>query len=75
MENIFRQVQTDIRFKVQKNVTYPAHIHEDIELIYVKQGSCTAFCDGVRYALKENSFFLVFPNQVHHYTECICRSI
>lgn len=71
MENIFRQVQTDILFKVQKNVTYPAHIHEDIELIYVKKGSCTAFCDGVRYALKENSLFLVFPNQVHHYTECL----
>ena len=71
MENIFRQVQTNIIFKIQRNVTYPAHIHEDIELIYVKKGSCTAFCDGRKYTLKENALFLAFPNQVHHYTECV----
>ena len=70
LENVFRQVKAKIEFWYQHSVNYPAHIHEDIELIYVKKGSCTAFCDGRRYTLGENTFFLAFPNQVHYYTEC-----
>lgn len=71
MENVFRQVKAKIEFRRRKSVDYPAHIHEDIELIYVKEGGCTAVCDGRKYALTENTVFLAFPNQVHHYTECV----
>lgn len=70
MERVFRQVKAKIEFWRRHSVDYPAHIHEDIELIYVKKGRCTAFCDGRKYPLGENTFFLAFPNQVHHYAEC-----
>lgn len=70
MENVFRQVKAQIEFGRRRNVNFPAHIHEDIELIYVKKGSCTAFCDGRKYVLTSKDFFLAFPNQAHHYTEC-----
>lgn len=71
MENIFRQVKAKIEFYIRHTIDYPAHIHEDLELIYVKKGRCTAYCGGKKYTLEEGSLFLAFPNQVHHYTECV----
>ena len=71
MEKIFREIKKQPILEIRKNLNFPPHIHDDIELIFVKKGGGTAFCDGKKYRLKENAFFLVFPNQVHHYNECI----
>lgn len=71
MEKIFREIKKRIDFRNSKNLNFPPHIHDDIELVFVKKGRATAYCDGKKYTLKENDFFLVFPNQVHHYSECV----
>ena len=71
MEKVFRQIKKRISFGWRTDIDFPAHIHEDIELIYVKKGGGVACCDGMKYTLAENSFFLAFPNQVHHYSECV----
>lgn len=71
MEKIFRQIRRNPEFQKRDGLDYPPHIHDDIELVFVKRGGATAYCDGEKYILKENSFFLVFPNQVHHYSECL----
>lgn len=70
MERIFREVKKNLILITTKELNFPVHVHEDIELIYVKKGSGTACCDGRTYKLEENSFFLVFPNQVHFYEDC-----
>ncbi len=70
MSEIFREIKNKLVFKNEKELNFPAHIHDDIELVFVKKGGGTAYCDGKKYALTENSFFLVFPNQVHHYSDC-----
>lgn len=70
MQKIFREFKSEIIFKYSQELDFPAHIHEDIELVYVKRGSGTAFCDGKKYTLSENSFFITFPNQVHSYKDC-----
>lgn len=71
MQKIFREVKKQIIFGSRKNLDFPAHVHDDIELVFVKKGGGIAYCDGKKHILSENSFFLVFPNQVHHYTECL----
>jgi len=71
MENIFRELRNKPVFRKKDCPDFPNHIHEDLELLYVKKGSGTAFCDGKSYRLTEGSFFLVFPNQVHRYTDFI----
>ena len=71
MKSVFREVRPQIMFRPRTSVDFPAHIHEDIELIYVKKGRCAAFCDGRKYILEDNTFFLVFPNQAHHYAESV----
>ena len=70
MQNIFKETKTDIDFICSTWIDFPVHIHNDIELIYIRKGSVTAFCNGKRYDLKAGSFFLVFPNQVHRYVDC-----
>jgi len=70
MQKIFRKIEKQIIFERRTILRSPAHIHDDIELIYVQKGSGTAHCDGKKYRLTEQSFFLVFPNQVHHYSDC-----
>ena len=70
MSEIFREIKNKLIFKNEKELNFPAHIHDDIELVFVKKGGGTAYCDGKKYTLSENSFFLVFPNQVHHYSDC-----
>ena len=71
MKEIFREVKSRISFQTRTNPDFPAHIHDDIELVYTKQGSGTAYCDGKKYTLTDNSWFLVFPNQVHHYVDFV----
>lgn len=70
MQKVFREVKHQIFFSKAKGINFPAHVHQDIELVLTLKGGGTAFCDGKKYELKDNSFFLVFPNQVHHYQEC-----
>ena len=70
MQKIFREVKKELFFKKRTFLNYPPHIHEDIELVYVKKGGGNAFCNGKKYTLNQNTVFLVFPNQVHHYSEC-----
>ena len=45
-------------------------MHDDIELVYTKKGRGTAYCDGKKYTLADGTWFLAFPNQVHHYADC-----
>ena len=74
VEKVFREISDikgNLHFKFEKNVDFFAHVHEDIELVYVKHGEAVAYCNGVKYTLCDNSFFMVFPNQIHHYTDSV----
>lgn len=70
MHAIFREIKPKIIFKKRKNLDFPAHVHDDIELVYTKHGQGTAYCDGKKYTLSDDTWFLAFPNQVHHYADC-----
>ena len=67
MEQIFREVKTKISLYQTNNPDFPSHIHDDIELCYIKKGSGTVRCDGKKYEVSDGSWFLAFPNQVHSY--------
>lgn len=69
MLQIFRENRPQITYFMRKKADFPAHIHDDIELVYVKKGRGIAWCDGKKYNLTDHAMFLVFPNQVHKYTD------
>lgn len=70
MQTIFREIKSKIIFDKKSNPDFPAHVHDDIELVYTKHGRGTAYCDGKKYTLTDGTWFLAFPNQVHHYADC-----
>ena len=70
MQTIFREIKSKICFRQIINPDFPAHVHDDIEMIYTKRGQGTAYCDGKKYTLADGTWFLAFPNQVHHYADC-----
>lgn len=70
MQTIFREIKSNITFRKRTNPEFSAHVHDDIELVYTKHGRGTAWCDGKKYTLTDGTWFLVFPNQVHHYVDC-----
>ncbi|MBR2861229.1 MAG: helix-turn-helix transcriptional regulator [Clostridia bacterium] len=71
MKEIFREIKKQPTINRIDHLNFPAHIHDDIELVFVEKGGGEAYCDGKKYTLTENSFFLAFPNQVHYYNNCV----
>lgn len=70
MEKIFREIKQKMILRQNTKLNFPAHVHDDIELVFVEEGGGTAYCDGKQYLLQKDTFFLVFPNQVHRYVDC-----
>lgn len=45
------------------------HIHPDLELIYMSEGTSMATADSVTEPLEAGDIYLAFPNQIHYYTD------
>lgn len=45
------------------------HLHKELELIFVKEGSCRAVINNKTYELKSGDLCLTFPYQVHYYPD------
>ena len=74
MKKVFREtreIKNSLHFKSSERIDFPAHIHEEIELVFVKKGESSAFCNGEEYKIGDNTFFMAFPNQIHHYENSI----
>ena len=56
---------------ISSALTALPHLHKEIELIYVKEGSAIAYADKNSYKLKKGDLFLSFPNQIHYYTNSV----
>lgn len=44
-----------------------AHLHKELEIIYVRKGETVAYADNNIYMLNAGDMFIAFPNQVHYY--------
>jgi len=52
------------------NLTFNAHMHEEVEIVYMIEGTAHAFSGGVECSLSPGDFFVAFPNHVHYYDNC-----
>lgn len=49
------------------NLDYPVHLHNALEFVYLRKGSCRVQCDGSWYMLSPGQLFVSFPNRLHCY--------
>ena len=49
------------------SLSFGAHIHNHLELVFMLNGCSRAYVDGTDYAIHANDAFIVFPNQIHMY--------
>lgn len=78
MKKYYREEDTDFRFSQYPLTGFPAHLHSELELMYIQQGSIMAYRDGEGYFLTQGSLFLISPNQVHSFhnsTDCQCLTL
>ncbi|MBQ3022066.1 MAG: AraC family transcriptional regulator [Clostridia bacterium] len=60
----------DLHFHIAHSLTFGAHMHESVEIIYLEEGTAHAFAGGKDCNLSAGDFFVVFPNSVHYYDNC-----
>ena len=47
------------------------HFHKEVEIIYIKDGSCNAYADKNGVTLNKGDLFISFPNQIHYYENSV----
>lgn len=50
-----------------ENLTFPPHLHKEIEFMMCLEGEIEVSCNGKSAVLKPYDFLLVFPNTIHSY--------
>ena len=68
MKYFVEQKGCTVTEKTADNLDYASHLHDHIEMVYVFGGNCRITVDDKTYDLMPNDFFIVFPNQIHSYT-------
>ena len=63
----YETIHNPCRIFKSNKLQYVAHLHRDIEMVYVLSGQTKAYVDSVEYILNEGDLFIAFPNKVHYY--------
>lgn len=54
--------------KESKDLSYPSHLHKEVEIVFVLSGEIEITINGKSQILKENSLAIAFPNTIHSYS-------
>ena len=66
---LLHQENPNIQFLSRTNLDFPQHLHNVLELVFVRTGSVTAVTGNRRYPLHAGDVFVSFPNQPHGYED------
>lgn len=67
MDIVYENKTHLIEYSVDRSLSQTAHLHKELEIIYVRQGKSVAYADNDSYLLTAGDMFIAFPNQVHYY--------
>ena len=59
----------------RNNLRFPAHLHRAVELGVVEQGRCILQVEGQRIVAEQGDIFVIFPNLIHSYEECVSKTL
>lgn len=75
MHPFYEDRQQNFRCFSVDNLTFPAHLHNTAELIFVQNGALEVTIQNHRAVLHTHEAALIFPNMIHSYrTEETCKT-
>ena len=66
---VLHQENSNIQFHVRSTLDFPVHLHDVLELVFLREGTVKATSGGKSYTLGPGDIFVSFPNQPHGYTD------
>lgn len=67
MELFYENNNDRYKFSTFRNMSFPAHLHSDLECIWLKEGELTVTVNHCIHTLTAGEIFLAFPHQIHQY--------
>ena len=67
MDVIYENKTQLIDYSISSGLAPYAHLHKEIEIVYVRSGKAVAYADKNSCLLDAGDMFIAFPNQVHYY--------
>lgn len=68
---LYENRNSDFFYKDAQNgaskLQFSSHLHYHVEMVYMLEGSSTAYIDSEKYTVEAGDFFIVFPNQIHRF--------
>lgn len=68
---IYERWGTAVHVARRDELAFAPHMHDEVELVYIKNGPVTAYVDDKEYTLKDGSLLVIFPDQLHSYVDCV----
>lgn len=76
MQPFYEDKQDEFRCTLIQDITFPAHLHSAVELIYLLEGSLEVTVQNQTKRIRKDEAALIFPDIVHSYlTKDACRGI
>lgn len=67
MEVSYEYKSSPVNYIADVGLSKTAHMHSQVEVIYVRKGRSAAYADRNGYMLNPGDIFIAFPNQIHYY--------
>ena len=64
---LLHQGNHTLRLFLRKNLDFPIHLHNALEVVMILEGDSVALCGNKRYPLTAGDLFVIYPNQVHSF--------
>ena len=65
--NYFHQTHTSVLVMESHRLAYEPHVHKEVELVYMRRGSCKISVQGAEYVMQTGDFAVVLPGAIHSY--------
>ena len=66
---LFHQETAEIQYQSRNTLDFPQHLHNVLEIVFMRSGTATVISGGRRYPLQTGDIFLSFPNLPHGYED------
>lgn len=67
MDIVYENKVLTMQYMLSNELSPSAHLHKELEVVYVRRGKSVAYADKNSYLLNAGDMFITFSNQVHYY--------